>query len=230
VIVLMRSRKIAFLALVVALVLGVASMAFGVETTPTLTASKTALVYPHSALFTSTVATPSLMFRRLAGASEWTTFAPVASGVTTRSVKPTATAAYMIVSDGIESNTVTITVAAQLSKPQINKRGRKWHKMTIKGWVAPMHRTGNVQLTFYRWEPVTTTVVTSHGKAKKTKFQWVKQGDSVDVSLSRLNSQRSKWSYKWTPTAKGTWKVVVSHEDVLHVYSQASAKTVIVKH
>jgi hypothetical protein len=222
----MRSRKIAFLALVVALVLGVASMAFGVETTPTLTASKTALVYPHSALFTSTVATPSLMFRRLAGASEWTTFAPVTSGVTTRSVKPMATAAYKLVSDGIESNTVTITVAAHLSKPQISKHGHKWHKMTIKGWVAPMHRSGNVQLTFYRWEPVTTTVVTSHGKAKKLmKFQWVKQGDSVDVALHRQNSQKSKWSYRWMPTARGTWKVVVSHEDVLHVYSQASAKT-----
>ena len=225
----MRKRTAVFLALVVVLVLGIAAMASGIAATPALTASRTAVVYPHSMSLVSNVSTPSVIQRRLAGSDAWVDFIAVPSGNTTRTIKPTSTAAYKVVSDGVDSDTVTVTVAAQLSKPQVNKHGHKGHKLTIKGWVAPMHRSGDVQLKFFRWEKVGTVLVTKrHGKSKTiAKYEWVQHGDTVNASLFRQNSQRSKWSYKWTPSAKGTWKIVVSHEDVAHVYSSASAKTVI---
>ena len=225
----MRTKNAVLLTLVLALVLGMAVVASG-ATIPALRASPTAVAYPHSARLMSTVTTPSVVVRRLAGASEWTTFAVVVSGDATTTVKkPTSSAAYKVISDGVESDPGTITVAAQLSKPQVNSRGNKGHKLTIKGWVAPAHAGGTVQLTFFRWDKVGSTVVTT-GKGKSrtiAKYQWVQHDGRVDVSLARQNSQRSKWSYKWTPSAKGTWKIVVSHEDVAHVYSSASARTVI---
>lgn len=228
----MRTRSSVLLGLVFVLVLGMAAMAVG-GPMPALRASRTAVTYPHSTRLMSSVATPSVIMRQLAGSSDWATYALVPSGVATTSVnRPTSTAMYEVVSDGAASDPVTISVAAQLSKPQVNDRGSRGQKLTVKGWVAPLHVAGNVQLTFFRWEKVSTTVVTFKGKGKvhsKTiaKFAWVQHGDPVDVSLTRQNSQKSKWSYKWSPSATGTWKVVVSHQDVAHVYSAASAKAVI---
>jgi hypothetical protein len=229
-------RTAVFLALGVVLVLGMGAVATGVAiTTPTLTASPMALTYPHSARLTvSSDTTPSVIMMRLAGASEWTTLgATIETTRAIRYVKPSSTAAYEVVSDGVTSDPVTITVRAQLSKPQVNGHGRRHHRLTIKGWVAPLHSAdATVGLTFFRWEKVSTTVVTvKHGhttKTKKiTKYKWVQHGDQVSVPLARQNSQKSKWSYKWSPSMKGTWKVVVSHQDVAHAYSAASARTVI---
>jgi hypothetical protein len=228
----MRTRKVVLLALVVALVLGFAAVAQAVTPAPTLMASKTALVYPHSAYLKSTVATPSMVMRRLAGSDVWTDLDPVSAAAPyTWLNKPKSTAGYKVVSDGVESETVTITVAAQL-KMQINKHGHRWHKNTIKGWVAPKHSAdATVALTFYRLEKVTAPAITSKGKSKgkgRSTYQWVKQGDAVDVMLTGVkNHNQSKWSYKWAPTAQGTWKVVVSHEDVAHAFSSTSKKVVI---
>jgi hypothetical protein len=229
----MFRRRTAFMVLVVALVLVTGAVAAG-TTIPTLTASRTAVTYPHSAILTvGSDTTPSVIMRRLAGESEWTTFGPtVEATLATVWVRPKSTAAYEVVSDGVSSDPVTITVAAQLSKPQVNRRGHKGRNLTIKGWVAPLHAGGNVQLTFYRLEKVGVVVTTAkHNGTTKTRIvrknRWVQHGDAVDVSLSRLNSQKSKWSYKWSPSARGTWKIVVSHEDVGHVHSSASMKAVI---
>ena len=194
-----------------------------------LTASRTAVTYPHSAKLYSNVAAPSVIMRRLAGSSTWATFVNVPSGNSTITVKPTSTAAYEVVTGGIESAPVTMTVAAQLSKPQVKAHGHRHHKLTIKGWVKPVHASGNVQLTFFRWEKVGTKVVT---KGKKTHTvainQWVQHGDPVDVSLkTHKKANKSDWSYKWTPSATGKWKIVVSHEDVAHVHCSASARTTI---
>jgi len=230
----MHMRKVAFVALIVALMLGVAALAVGGPApVPVITAHKTALVYPHSTFLVSTVTTPSVVMRRLAGSDQWTAFAAVTSTTpVTQLNRPQSTAGYKVVSDGIESAPVTVTVAAQLSKPQVNGRGHKWHKLTIKGWISPKHSAdATVGLTFYRWEKVSTTTITRKGKSQgknASHFQWVRHGDPVSVLLSGVkNKNQSKWSYKWVPTMKGTWKVVVSHEDVAHVYSSASMKTVI---
>ena len=228
----MRKRNVAFVALIAALVLGVATMAIGVPM-PVLSAGKTALVYPHSTYLVSTVTTPSVVMRRLAGSDEWTAFDAVSSTEpTTPLIRPKSTAGYKVVSDGIESDTVTVTVAAQLSKPQVNKHGHKWHKLMIKGWVSPKHSAdATVGLTFYRWEKVAAPTIASKGKSKGKgagHWQWVQHGDPVSVLLAGVkNKNQSKWSYKWVPAMKGTWKVVVSHEDVAHAFSSASKRTVI---
>jgi hypothetical protein len=232
----MRIRGMVLAALTATLVLAVGSVAVAGTATPTISASKTALQYPHSALLTvSAPTTPSAIVRRLAGASEWTTL-PVGIETTqaTVSVHPTSTAAYAAVCEGVTSDPVTITVAAQLSKPQINARGHKGRKMWIKGWLAPRHfGGGDVQLKFYRWEKDGTATVTTkrNGKVVRTRkvatHGWVQQGGAIDVPLVRQNWVKSKWSYRWTAAARGTWKIVVSHEDVAHAYSSASARSVI---
>jgi hypothetical protein len=228
----MRIRSTAFAALVAVLVLGMTSVAFAGTATPTISASKTALTYPHSALLAVTApTTPTAIVRRLADESEWTTLvAGVEATVATYALRPTGTAAYAAVCNGVSSDPVTITVAAQLSKPQVNNHGHKGRRLSIKGWVAPMHVGGTVQLTFSRWEKVGTKVVDVGRKGKTrtvAKFGWAEVGDPVTVSMTRMNSTKSRWSYRWTPPAKGSWKVVVSHEDAAHVRSSAGARTVI---
>jgi hypothetical protein len=231
----MRIRGIVLAALTTALILAMGSVAVAGTATPTISASKTALQYPHSALLTvSAPTTPSAIVRRLAGESEWTTLVAVETTLATVSVHPTSTATYAAVCEGVTSDPVTITVAAQLSKPQINARGHKGHRMWIKGWVAPRHfGGGDVQLRFYRWEKDGTATVTTkrNGKVVRTRkvatHGWVQQGGAIDVPLVRQNYVKSKWSYRWTAAARGTWKIVVSHEDVAHAYSSASARSVI---
>jgi len=224
-----HSRNVALLALTIALVLGVAAIAHG-ATPPTLTAKKTQVTFPHSTLLLSNADTASVIMRRLAGASDWTTFALVGSGdATTAVVRPRSTAAYELVSDGVTSDPVTISVAAQLSKPNFQGPHRKGRKLWINGWISPAHKAGDVQLTFYHWEKVGTVTVTLKNHKTKTvgNWAWVQVGDAVTTALYPHNSQRSWWAYKFVPTKRGTWKVVVSHEDTAHVYSQASAKVFI---
>lgn len=224
----MYRKQIAVLAAAIVLVLAIGAVAVG-DTVPTLTASKTALVYPHSAYLVASVSTPSVILQRLAGASDWTTFTGIPSGDTTVGVySPKSTIAYKVVSDGVESDAVTITVAAQLVRPQVNSHGHRGHKMTVKGWIRPLHVSGTVQLSFYRWERTGTTTVT-RGKKTRTvaKYGWVKHGDSVDVAVARQNADKSKWSYKWKPSATGRWMIIVSHEDVAHVRSAVSARVMI---
>lgn len=229
----MRIRGTVLVGLTAMLVFSMASVALG-TVTPTLTATKTKVTYPQAAALLASTYETSTVMRQLAGASEWTTFAVVASGETTVPVvKPASSALYKLITDGgISSEQATISVAAKLSKPGVRSHGRRWHKMWVTGWVSPLHSGGSVQLAAYRWEKTgSTTVITKrNGKiVKKTvvsKYGWVKKS-STNVALKRLNSQKSKWAYKWTPRLRGTWKFVVSHEDTAHVYSAASARTFI---
>jgi hypothetical protein len=235
----MMRRKKTLMALVLVLVLGMAAVA-AADGAPTLMAGRTRLTYPDSTRLISTVAsgTTGALMERLAGESDWTTFALLPAGrTTTWLVRPKSTAAFQVLaSDDTSSAIVTVSVAAQLSKPEFKGKGHKGEPITLKGWIAPLHLTGNVQLTFYRWEKTGTTVITIKGKGGRklrTKivitFGWVKHGDPVDVALVPHNPNKSRWSYKWTPAEKGYWKVVVSHEDVAHVYSSAS-RVALIKH
>lgn len=225
----MRIRGTVLVGLTALVVLSVASTALGIPA-PTLTASKAKVTYPQAAnLLASTYETSTVM-RQLAGASEWTTFAVVPSGETTVPVvKPASTAVYRLITEGGDSSEqTTISVAAKLSKPGVRSHGHRAHREWIRGWVAPLHVGGDVQLTFYRWEKTGSVTVAKRGgqKTAKSKYGWVQQR-TTNVALKRLNSQKSKWAYRWTPRERGTWKIVVSHEDVAHVYSAASARTVI---
>ncbi len=222
----MRRRSTWILAGVVALTFAVVATAVAV-TQPSLTARPTAVTYPHSAKLISSVETTSVVMRLLAGASEWTTFAVVPAGESTRVVnRPKSSATYKLVSDSIESTPVTITVRAQLTKPQVIGRGHKKGLHKVNGAVAPLHATGGqVQLSFFLWKKLVTTATARGGNGHQiTRYEWVQSGDTADVPLTRRNSQWSKWTYRWRPSAIGTWKVVVSHEDTAHVAASASTK------
>ena len=221
-----RSALVVVLAIVMVLALGALAAA---DPVPVLTASRTALSYPDSTRLMSSVTTQSVIIRRLAGSSVWTTFATVPSGDATTVVSvPTSTAGYEVVSDGVPSTPVTITVAALLTSPQLKAKGRKGVPLTIRGDVAPRIDGGHVRLRFLRWQRVSTTIVKRGHKTTITiKYGWVLRREVTGLSLSRLDSQWSKWSYKWTPGVAGTWKVVVSHQDVAHTHSSASARTII---
>jgi hypothetical protein len=232
----MQKRSLIVVVVATLVVAALAAFAIAEPAPATLTATKTLVTYPQSSTLISQVTTAGYIMQRVAGASDWTTFAAVGEGETSISVKPKYTTAYQVVAgvaSDVQSEVVTIGVKAKLTKPQIGKRnvGHKGHGIVVKGNVQPLF-AGTVDLTFYRWEKVTTYVPTlaANGKAgskKVTKNQWVQHGDSVSVTLKRQNSQMSKWSYKWTPSAKGTWKVVVSQSDVAHELSSTYRKAII---
>jgi hypothetical protein len=204
------------------LVLGLAALAVA-DPGPALSAKRTALSYPDSTRLISVVTTPSVIMKRLAGSSEWTTFAAVPSGDATTVVSvPTSTAGYEVVSDGVPSTPVTITVAALLTQPRIKAKGLKGVALRISGDVAPRIDGGTVNLRFSRWQRVSTTIVV-------IKYGWVLRERVLGVALKRLDSQWSKWSYKWTPHTAGTWRVVVAHQDTGHAYSSSAGARVIVK-
>lgn len=232
----MRTKRTLGAALLVIIAMAIAAVAIAQPVTPTLTATKTLVTYPHSsALVRSDATTDGVILRQLAGSSDWTTFALVPSGVATTPVtSPKSTAAYELVQGGLMSDPVTISVKAQIVAPQITGRARKNHGVKVKGWIKPnIDTSATVQLTFFHRVPTTVVVTKTVGKGKvvtkKIKsFKWVQVGDVVDVPL-KLAKSKLIWSYKWTPSALGRWKIVVSHEDVAHVFNSAS-KQATIKH
>jgi hypothetical protein len=232
----MRTKHSVLLAAAMVMLLGVVAMAHADPASPVLTAGKTAITYPHSTYLVSTVSTPSALMERKAGSDDWVEVTELASGTVRIAVnQPTSTVAFQIVSDAQSSDVVTISVGAQLSKPQVNAKGRRQRPLTIKGWMAPREVGATVDLTFYKWTRVSRTVVTvigKHGHVKTrivVKYQWVQTGDTVTVATAPKGSNMMKWSYEWSPTATGVFKIQVSHQDVAHAYSSASAVTVIRK-
>lgn len=215
----MRSRGVFLVGLAVACAVALgATTALG-RLSVVLTASPAAVTYPQSATLSMSSCPTGAVISRMAGASEWTTYTNVSASDTTTVVpvgKPAGTTAYAFFADGYMSDPVTITVAAQMSKPSARSHGHRGHRAWIRGWVSPMHAHGHVQLAFYRWRKTTAT-----------KYGWVKTGGLRVVALRRLNSQKSLWEYRWKPGYSGTWKITVSHEDVAHVRSTASSKIVV---
>jgi hypothetical protein len=234
----MRRRSSVLFVLVVALILAMGTAASGITTPasgPVLKACPAAVTYPQSACLKSNVTSGAVIMRLLAGQSEWTVFASVPKCGRVTVKEPTSTAAYEVVSsDGVTSAPVTITVAARLSKPQLRGHGHKGQTLTLKGWIAPAHSADStVALTFYQWQKkATTKMVLASGNGKHRgrmtrrtvrRFQWVLVGDPAVLTLTPKNAHKSTWSYSWTPGERGPWKVVVSHKDVAHVCSKASA-------
>lgn len=226
----MRTKKTVLAALMVIVAMTIAAVAIAEPTAPTLTATKAVVTYPHaSKLVRSDATTEGIILRRLAGASDFTTFAVLPSGVATKVIEPKSTAAYELVQGGLTSDPVTIGVKAQLAKPNITARARKNHGLTVKGWIKPANDTsGTVELTFFRRVKTTTFSTKTVGKGKVVKkkvttLTWVQVGDAVTVNLKNAHS-KGNWSYKWVPSARGQWKVVVSHEDVLHVFNSVASK------
>lgn len=225
----MRKKSAVLFTLVAVLVFAMTAAAYGASA-PTLKAPARVAYGGSAVLQVSSPTTPSVIMRRLAGASTWTTVGPTINRKTACVLlrKLTGTAGYEVVSRGMTSDVVTIGVTAQISGPQFAGRKHTGTALTIKGCVAPVV-AGNVQLTFARWLKVGTKTVTYKRRHHMTTtrtvnvYKWVQQGDAVTVSLVKVNSHKSKWSYKWTPTARGSWKVAVSYQDATFVRSCAAA-------
>jgi len=217
-----------------------AALAFAVAGTAiaagslTLTASRTAVQFPHGVrLFvgfpTEDPANSATILQRIAGESVWTTASvDVTSSVC---IRPTKTAAYVADVDGVQSDPVTVTVAARLTKPTIC-RSHETAGLVVKGKMFPAEDGAEVTVTFYHKE--TTDTVTpdiqecqgrrgGRGHKPAPRTVWV-EIESRTVTLMPGNPMNSKWSTEWTPTMKGPWKIVVSHEDVTHAFSSATSE------
>lgn len=183
----------------------------------TLSASPQAVTYPHSVRLTiggfPTVPATATIFVRPAGASTFTTLTTTTTSNVT--IKPKLTGAYKAVIDGTESPEVTVTVAAQLLKPKMPGSVRKSRSVTVKGSMAPVvassAETSRVTVDFYHYETVTTKVGKGH---LKKHSEWIlSKVTTVSVKLDPKNRTWSTWSTKWTPSATGSWKIVVTHDD-----------------
>jgi hypothetical protein len=217
----MRKRILIWIGLAVASAFVAASVASAAGVL-TLSASATKVTYPHSARLTvgnfPTPDSTAAILAMPAGATTWATVAVVTTATPTVSVKPKVTTTYQAwISDENRSTPVTIEVAAHLFKPKIGGNIHKNHKYTIKGNMQPAE-VGTVTVSFFRTE----TVFVKHGKGHvKRVSAWVLHS-SVEVALTNLNSNTSRWTTKWKPLESGWWKVVVSHEDLSHVKSSAT--------
>lgn len=218
-------------AIVLAVVLAT-SVAFA-ATSINLVSSKSEVVYPHSVKLrfrtttdtaSSVPATVTIQYRPI-GQDAWKTVRTV---VASRSAQQTltvevagprflrgTTAFRAIAGSGIESQIVTVSVAARLSGPSVHaSRGT----LLLHGTILPGHKVGSKPIvlefaklgtvakgkhTVRTWVPVpdmTTTAKMVGGKGQKTSTQWVA-------------------ALKLTKDMKGTWKVKASHEDTSHVLS-----------
>lgn len=226
-------KGLLMVALCAALTLAVAGTAVAASSL-TLTASKQAVKYPHGVrLFvgfpTEDAANSAVILQRVAGQSEWTTASvDVTSSVC---IRPSKTAAYVADVNGVQSEPVTVTVAARLTAPTIC-RSRDTTGLVVKGKMFPAEDGAEVTVTFYHKESTTTVtpdVAACQGKKggshkpKAPRGVWV-ETESRIVTLAAGNAVSSKWSTDWTPTAKGQWKIVVSHEDATHALSSASSQ------
>jgi hypothetical protein len=218
----MRKRILVAAMLVVALVaagVAVAQADLGL----TLSASPTAVTYPHRSLLTvglpSGVTTAAILAMP-AGASTWTTVS--ANTRSTLTVRPRHTTAYeALTQDGTTSAPVTVTVAARLTKPQLPGSIRKNRTITIKGTMAPGETSATVTVEVYR--NVTTLTRVGKGKLKKSTSWGLYV--SMDIALKVRNANLDAWSLRWKPTEIGQYKIVVSHVDAMYAASSAVAFT-----
>jgi hypothetical protein len=224
----MRRRTLLAGTLAVVLVLGLTAPALADPVLPTLTisASPTAVMYPHgSALtvagFDADPATATILAMP-AGASVWTTTTLTATTATpTVTVNPKLTTAYMAVVDGVSSDPVTVTVATRLVKPQVAGSIRLGRTVTIKSVMQPREMSATVTLTIFK--QVTTLTRVGRGRLKKST-SWV-QYAAVTVPLTVANSSTDRWSMRWQPTELGYYRIVVSHQDGAYGLSSAIAYT-----
>lgn len=224
----MRKKILLAVMLVFALTLAAGAMAQA-GTALTLSAYPAAITYPHSAVLTigfpsSDPATATIL-KMPAGASEWTTMALLATTAdNTVVVKPKVTTAYKAWIDGVESLPVTVTVAAKLTKPELPGSIRKGRTVTVKGLLQPAGEIGAVvEIDIYKLVTVYTRIGKGH---LKKSTEWVLYTtQSVPLKAVKGSKITSRWSFRWAPRELGQYKIVVSHADLGHAYSQKVAFT-----
>ena len=224
----MRKRILLVTLLAVALTVSAGAIAQA-DTALTLSANPLVITYPHSAVLTvgfpsSDPATATIL-KMPAGATEWTTMTVAATNAKpTVTVKPKVTTAYKAWIDGVESVPVTVTVKTKLTKPQLPGSIRKGRTVTIKGTLQPSGEI-NASVTVDVYKLV--TVYTRIGKGHLRKSTDWRPYFSKDVLLRAKPHSRvtSLWSFRWMPTELGQYKIVVSHVDTGHAYSQKTACT-----
>jgi len=224
----MRKRILLVTLLAVALTISAGAIAQA-DTALTLSANPLVITYPHSAVLTvgfpsSDPATATIL-KMPAGATEWTTMTVVATTATpTVTVKPKTTTAYKAWIEGVESAPVTVTVRAKLTKPQLPGSIRKGHTITVKGTLQPAGEVGaTVDVDIYKM--VTTYVRVGVGHLKKSTAWVLYTTQVVPLKAIKHSTITSAWSFRWAPTELGQYKLVVSHEDLGHAYSQKTAYT-----
>lgn len=242
----MRVRTRIALALTAVALFTVTAVAFAANGTPTpkLTLGsgagslETTVSYPHSVKLTATFPSGIETGAVEAMASTltadgwtgiWNQVATVSTSTPSTSVKPKVNTVYRIkFSETTLSNTATVSVRAQLLKPQIKGYARVGRAIAVSGMMAPAE-AGTVTVTAYRMETVRVKSVTRSGKIHiKRVEKWVRHGRVVSAGtpvlrpLDYKNPQWSKWKTSWTPDAIGWWKIVVTHEDATHVASSAT--------
>jgi hypothetical protein len=223
----MRKRILLSVMLVIALTLAAGAIAQA-GTALTLSANHDVVTYPHGVVLTvgfptSDPATATIL-RMPAGASDWTTMALTATSATpTLTVRPKVTTAYKAWLDGVESDIVTVTVKASLTRPQLPSSIRRDRTVTVKGSMKPAGEIGaSVEVDIYKL----VTVYTRVGKGRLMKStDWVLYATQSVPLTARAGSQGLFWSFRWMPTEVGHYKLVVSHEDLGHAYSQKTGYT-----
>ena len=224
----MRKKILLTVMLVVALTLAIGATAQA-GTALTLSATPTAITYPHAAMLTvgfptSDPATATL-FKMPAGASDWTTMTLMATtAAPTVAVRPKVITAYKAVVDGVESLPVTVTVAAKLTKPELPGSIRRRRAVTVKGTLQPAGEAGAI-VTVDVYKLVTTFTRIGKGHLKRSTDWVLYMTRDVPLRTKKGSKTTSLWSFRWAPTELGQYKLVVHHEDLGHAYSQKTAFT-----
>lgn len=216
----MHKKLVMAMAIVAVLVLSLAGSAFA-DPALTISASPTTVTWPHGSTLTVTFPTSPATATVLAmpvGASTWTTVSVTVTS--TLRVQPRWSTAYKAVVDGVESNVTTVSVAARLSKPILPSVFWHGRSVTVKGTMSPREHGGMVTLQYYKLQ----TTLRYLGKGRYRKITtWNAYGDPATVALRDKNSATSTWTTKVKIADKGTYKLVVSHQDDLYVLSSATA-------
>lgn len=194
----------------------------------TLSASRATVTYPHRSALTVGFPTAdpatATLFAMPAGASEWTTLTMTATTATpTVSVRPKVTTAYKVSVDGAESVPVTVTVRALLSKPHLPGSIRRHRTVAVKGWMQPAEAGASVTVRVYKL--VTTYTRIGKGRLKRSSDWALFETLTVPLKAKPRSRITRLWSFRWAPSELGQYKIVVSHEDTGHAYSQKTAFT-----
>lgn len=187
----------------------------------TLSATPTVVTYPKPAFLKlnasdggASVATTVTVQYRPVGTGDWKYMRTVsasrtAQGLVTVPVSPyllRSTTAFRATASGLESNEVTVSVKARLSRAIARSKVKVGKRVTVKGFIWPRHARGSrpVEVKFWKWE----------------SGDWVYKG-SLHPRIVGLTGDGSKWQFTRRAEAddKGKWRMQVLHEDEKHVAS-----------
>lgn len=213
-------KRLIGVALVAAMVLGTAAVAFAAPAL-TLTSTRSTVTYPQPTWLklvsadgaVSVPATVTIQFRRI-GSETWTNYRQIAAtrtaeGTVTVPVAPfflRSITGFRAVAEGLESDVTTVSVKARLSAPKAPMSVRARRHVTVKGFIWPRHAVGTrpVAVTVWKWE----------------RGGWVEKG-VVHPKIVGKTTDGSKWQFtRWVGrNDKGKWRLQVSHEDYKHAAS-----------